>query len=159
MSQNAAQQTTRQDRRAGVESTFGVAPGMVRTKATKFGPLAQLVEQGTLNPLVEGSNPSRPTIFNNENNKIECCLHLLLTLWNRSRYTAGTVPISIPKLPCCSLICTNVQKQWFDRYNNCAFEFAVVRVCNSSIHCCRWIVGTCGGKTRRYFCASLRAIP
>src|SRR5438132_13084239 len=25
-----------------------------------FGPLAQLVEQGTLNPKVEGSNPSRP---------------------------------------------------------------------------------------------------
>ena len=25
------------------------------------GPLAQLVEQGTLNPKVEGSNPSRPT--------------------------------------------------------------------------------------------------
>ena len=25
------------------------------------GPLAQLVEQWTLNPLVEGSNPSRPT--------------------------------------------------------------------------------------------------
>jgi hypothetical protein len=24
------------------------------------GPLAQLVEQGTLNPKVEGSNPSRP---------------------------------------------------------------------------------------------------
>ena len=27
------------------------------------GPLAQLVEQWTFNPLVEGSNPSRPTIF------------------------------------------------------------------------------------------------
>src|SRR5438552_8776143 len=26
------------------------------------GPLAQLVEQGTLNPKVEGSNPSRPTL-------------------------------------------------------------------------------------------------
>jgi hypothetical protein len=25
-----------------------------------LGPLAQLVEQGTLNPKVEGSNPSRP---------------------------------------------------------------------------------------------------
>ena len=27
-----------------------------------LGPLAQLVEQGTLNPKVEGSNPSRPTL-------------------------------------------------------------------------------------------------
>src|SRR5439155_1465113 len=27
-----------------------------------FGPLAQLVEQGTLNPKVEGSNPSRPIL-------------------------------------------------------------------------------------------------
>src|SRR5438128_4972489 len=27
-----------------------------------FGPLAQLVEQGTLNPKVEGSNPSRPIV-------------------------------------------------------------------------------------------------
>jgi hypothetical protein len=27
------------------------------------GPLAQLVEQGTLNPKVEGSNPSRPISF------------------------------------------------------------------------------------------------
>ena len=26
----------------------------------RLGPLAQLVEQGTLNPKVEGSNPSRP---------------------------------------------------------------------------------------------------
>ncbi len=26
----------------------------------RFGPLAQLVEQGTLNPKVEGSIPSRP---------------------------------------------------------------------------------------------------
>ena len=30
-----------------------------------FGPLAQLVEQVTLNHLVEGSSPSRPTIYNN----------------------------------------------------------------------------------------------
>ena len=28
-----------------------------------FGPLAQLVEQWTFNPFVEGSNPSRPTTF------------------------------------------------------------------------------------------------
>jgi hypothetical protein len=28
-----------------------------------FGPLAQLVEQVTLNHLVEGSNPSRPTKY------------------------------------------------------------------------------------------------
>ena len=28
--------------------------------AAPCGPLAQLVEQGTLNPKVEGSNPSRP---------------------------------------------------------------------------------------------------
>ena len=28
-----------------------------------LGPLAQLVEQWTLNPLVEGSSPSRPTIL------------------------------------------------------------------------------------------------
>src|SRR6266516_746076 len=31
------------------------------TMAVRTGPLAQLVEQGTLNPKVEGSNPSRPT--------------------------------------------------------------------------------------------------
>src|SRR3989338_7038816 len=37
-----------------------------RARAFKFlvsGPLAQLVEQGTLNPKVDGSSPSRPTIF------------------------------------------------------------------------------------------------
>ena len=34
----------------------------VRIRVCDFGPLAQLVEQWTLNPLVEGSNPSRPTI-------------------------------------------------------------------------------------------------
>ena len=28
-----------------------------------FGPLAQLAEQGTLNPKVEGSKPSRPMLF------------------------------------------------------------------------------------------------
>ena len=35
----------------------------LRDRATlgRRGPLAQLVEQGTLNPKVEGSNPSRPT--------------------------------------------------------------------------------------------------
>ena len=32
----------------------------------RFGPLAQLVEQGTLNPKVIGSIPIRPTIRNNE---------------------------------------------------------------------------------------------
>src|SRR5688500_5252087 len=32
-----------------------------------FGPLAQLVEQGTLNPKVEGSNPSRPTALARKN--------------------------------------------------------------------------------------------
>src|SRR5580704_1291070 len=31
------------------------------TLGNPCGPLAQLVEQGTLNPKVEGSNPSRPT--------------------------------------------------------------------------------------------------
>ena len=31
------------------------------TLVSRLGPLAQLVEQGTLNPKVEGSNPSRPT--------------------------------------------------------------------------------------------------
>ena len=30
--------------------------------AALSGPLAQLVEQGTLNPKVEGSNPSRPIL-------------------------------------------------------------------------------------------------
>ena len=34
--------------------------GLVRT--TEYGSLAQLVEQGTLNPKVEGSTPSRSTI-------------------------------------------------------------------------------------------------
>ena len=33
------------------------------TMAAASGPLAQLVEQGTLNPKVEGSNPSRPISF------------------------------------------------------------------------------------------------
>jgi hypothetical protein len=40
--------------------------------ATLFcGPLAQSVEQWTFNPLVEGSNPSRPTILNSFND-IDC---------------------------------------------------------------------------------------
>lgn len=34
--------------------------------ATAHGPLAQLVEQWTLNPLVVGSNPTWPTNFLNE---------------------------------------------------------------------------------------------
>jgi hypothetical protein len=34
-----------------------------RLSLTVLGPLAQLVEQGTLNPKVEGSIPSRPTAF------------------------------------------------------------------------------------------------
>ena len=34
------------------------------------GPLAQLVEQLTFNQLVEGSNPSRPTIYIPENNEV-----------------------------------------------------------------------------------------
>jgi hypothetical protein len=38
------------------ESTF-----MAGYTTQPRGPLAQLVEQGTLNPKVEGSNPSRPT--------------------------------------------------------------------------------------------------
>ncbi len=32
---------------------------------SKTGPLAQLVEQGTLNPKVVGSTPTRPTIQDN----------------------------------------------------------------------------------------------
>ncbi len=32
-----------------------------------LGPLAQLVEQRTFNPLVEGSNPSRPILVNTVN--------------------------------------------------------------------------------------------
>src|SRR5438477_2961553 len=39
----------------GVRSRLWLGPG------ASDGPLAQLVEQGTLNPKVEGSNPSRPT--------------------------------------------------------------------------------------------------
>src|SRR5438477_4045241 len=38
----------------GVRSRLWLGPG------ASDGPLAQLVEQGTLNPKVEGSNPSRP---------------------------------------------------------------------------------------------------
>ena len=41
----------------------------------KDGPLAQLVEQGTLNPKVIGSNPIRPTIFS----KIATKCHLIGT--------------------------------------------------------------------------------
>ena len=39
------------------------APGarLALARLCRRGPLAQLVEQGTLNPKVEGSNPSRPT--------------------------------------------------------------------------------------------------
>ena len=51
----------RQRRHAGA-LRLGVASNGLRTGATlaRPGPLAQLVEQGTLNPKVEGSNPSRP---------------------------------------------------------------------------------------------------
>src|SRR5438445_1726658 len=45
-------------------SAFIAGQGYLRstpaTLGTRPGPLAQLVEQGTLNPKVEGSNPSRP---------------------------------------------------------------------------------------------------
>ena len=40
--------------------------GNPATSATALtGSLAQLVEHRTFNPMVEGSNPSRPTKFNN----------------------------------------------------------------------------------------------
>jgi hypothetical protein len=32
-------------------------------RVTNSGPLAQLVEHRTFNPMVVGSNPTRPTIF------------------------------------------------------------------------------------------------
>src|ERR671938_393308 len=38
-----------------------MAAGPAIRAASRPGPLAQLVEQGTLNPKVEGSSPSRPT--------------------------------------------------------------------------------------------------
>jgi hypothetical protein len=40
----------------GISLPYSRTPWIVNS-----GPLAQLVEQWTLNPLVEGSNPSRPT--------------------------------------------------------------------------------------------------
>ena len=54
----------------GERSSVGRAPdcdsgrrGFESHRSPHFiGPLAQLVEQGTLNPKVEGSIPSRPTI-------------------------------------------------------------------------------------------------
>ena len=47
-----------------------------------FGPLAQLVEQVTLNHLVEGSSPSRPTIYN-----------------GYSYLSCSTFPVSVAKTP------------------------------------------------------------
>ncbi len=44
---------------------------------TVFGPLAQLVEQLTLNQLVVGSSPTRPTIY-----KIQLVLYLILFFGN-----------------------------------------------------------------------------
>jgi hypothetical protein len=43
--------------KAGATGWTGSGPGLYSAPP---GPLAQLVEQGTLNPKVEGSNPSRP---------------------------------------------------------------------------------------------------
>jgi hypothetical protein len=42
-------------------TTDSCPPPDVAERQNPNGPLAQLVEQWTLNPLVEGSNPSRPT--------------------------------------------------------------------------------------------------
>ncbi len=41
---------------------------------TQFGLLAQLVEQLTFNQLVEGSNPSQPTIFKTSQCEVFLCL-------------------------------------------------------------------------------------
>src|SRR5918998_5568102 len=41
-------------------SLYGLETVFSRLYSPAAGPLAQLVEQGTLNPKVEGSNPSRP---------------------------------------------------------------------------------------------------
>ena len=50
----------------GLGERVGAAHGMIlRTRGSSLvhaGSLAQLVEQGTFNPKVEGSTPSRPTI-------------------------------------------------------------------------------------------------
>ena len=49
----------------GLGERVGAAHGMIlRTRGSSLvhaGSLAQLVEQGTFNPKVEGSTPSRPT--------------------------------------------------------------------------------------------------
>jgi hypothetical protein len=57
----AAERLVRDDK-AGAEVEYDVAPGTASTNL-KFGPLAQLVEQLTLNQRVGGSTPPRPTII------------------------------------------------------------------------------------------------
>jgi hypothetical protein len=46
----------------GPPDSASLSPRAPRYNGPLSGPLAQLVEQGTLNPKVEGSNPSRPTM-------------------------------------------------------------------------------------------------
>ena len=48
--------------RVVIPAVVGSSPIVHPILASQGGPLAQLVEQETLNLLVEGSNPSRPTI-------------------------------------------------------------------------------------------------
>src|SRR6187551_2943073 len=55
------QRRGRPERGSGRVAEHPVRPASGRYPFPPRGPLAQLVEQGTLNPKVEGSNPSRPT--------------------------------------------------------------------------------------------------
>ncbi len=74
------------------------------------GPLAQLVEQGTLNPKVEGSNPSRP-IFPRRSADQRTRVSSKLEILSSSRATEGRVrceastPASVAVPAACALNC------------------------------------------------------
>ena len=64
----------------------------------EFGPLAQLVEQWTLNPLVEGSNPSWPTnirLIITNSYKIIASFRAGF-FWSRNSYGNAVVTAEIP---------------------------------------------------------------
>src|SRR5262245_19325394 len=74
--------------------------------AQDIGPLAQLVEHWTFNPLVAGSTPARPT---NSNNNLRCFRQRRETaipktfpkLLARSRAAAGSAD-TLRNAPCCN---------------------------------------------------------
>gem|GEM_PF-6803840 len=69
-------------------SCSGSDPGYhMKENCFMFGPLAQLVEQGTLNPKVRGSSPRRPTRYTHNpltifSGSMFFCLLLLLQGYN-----------------------------------------------------------------------------